>query len=101
VEAEVGTDLFHLRRRTADFALLDGAANLRKDIVRVRSNQTDRAHDNYENDRQHHRVFRDVLALLIVPELLYKMCHGAPLINLKTLDCDRGIANHLFPTSKN
>jgi hypothetical protein len=43
---------------------------LRKDIVRVGSNQPDRAHDNDENDGQHHGVFRDVLALLIIPELL-------------------------------
>jgi len=49
--------------------LLNRASNLRKDIVRVRSDQTDRADDNDENDGQHHCVFRDVLTLLIIPEL--------------------------------
>lgn len=53
-----------------DYRLLNRAAYLRKDVVRVRSNQPDRAHDNDENDRQHDGVFRDVLALLIIPELL-------------------------------
>jgi hypothetical protein len=50
--------------------LLNRASNLRKDIIRVRSNQPDRAHDNDENDGQHDGVFRDVLALFIIPELL-------------------------------
>ena len=50
--------------------LLNRASNLRKDIVRVRSDQADRANDNDENDGQHDGVFRDVLALFIIPELL-------------------------------
>ena len=50
--------------------LLNRAADLRKDIVRVRSAQPDRAHDDDENDGQHDGVFRDVLALFIIPELL-------------------------------
>jgi hypothetical protein len=56
-------------RKTTD-CLLNRAAYLRKDIVRVRSNQADRAHDNDENDGQHDGVFRDVLALFIIPEQL-------------------------------
>ena len=59
--------------------LLNRAANLRKDIVRVRPDQTDRSHDNDQNDGQHHRVLGDVLTLLVIPELLQTVCHGAPL----------------------
>ena len=50
--------------------LLNRASYLRKDVVRVRSDEADRAHDNDENDGQHDGVFRDVLALFIIPELL-------------------------------
>lgn len=53
-------------RKTTD-RLLNRAPNLRKDIVRVRSDEADRTHDNDENDGQHDRVFRDVLALFIIP----------------------------------
>jgi hypothetical protein len=56
--------------------LLDGAANLREHVVGVRPNQPDRTDDYHENHRQHNRVFRDVLAALIVPELLQKFSHG-------------------------
>ncbi len=52
------------------YRLLNRTAYLRKDIVRVRSDQADRAHDNYENDGQHDGIFRDILALFVIPELL-------------------------------
>lgn len=50
-------------------SLLDGAANLGKDVVGIGSDEPDRAHDNHKNNRQHHGIFRDILAMLIVPEL--------------------------------
>jgi hypothetical protein len=50
--------------------LLDSAANLRKHIVGIRPDESDRAHDDDQNHCQHHRVFRDVLTTLIRPELL-------------------------------
>src|SRR5437899_4237871 len=56
--------------------LLDSAANLRKHIVGIRPDESDRAHDDDENHCQHHRVFLDVLTTLIRPELLQKSCHG-------------------------
>jgi hypothetical protein len=52
------------------FRLLYRAADLREHTVGIRTDETDRAHDNDENYRQHDRVFRNVLATLIVPELL-------------------------------
>jgi hypothetical protein len=56
-----------MNSRNEEERLLNRASNLRKDIVRVRSDQPDRAHDNDENDGQHDGVFRDVLALFIIP----------------------------------
>ncbi len=50
--------------------LLDRAADLREYVVGIRPNQTNRAHDDDENYRQHDGIFRDVLATLIFPELL-------------------------------
>ena len=50
--------------------LLDGAAYLREDVVGIRSNEPNGAHNDNQNDRQHDRVFRDVLTFLITPKLL-------------------------------
>jgi hypothetical protein len=50
--------------------LLNGAADLRKHVVRIRTDEPDRTHDNHENHSQHHCVFRNVLSTLIAPELL-------------------------------
>ena len=50
--------------------LLNGAANLRKDVVGIGSDEADRAHDNDENYSQHDCIFGNVLAVLIFPELL-------------------------------
>lgn len=58
--------------------LLDRTANGREHVVGVAANQANRPHDDYQDDRQHHRVFGDVLALLILPKPLYEPCHGVP-----------------------
>jgi len=50
--------------------LLYRTANLGKHIVSVRPNEADRTHDNDENHSQHYRVFRDILTLFVIPELL-------------------------------
>ncbi len=77
MEGASSTDAyFSPRRRTPqnnsglDCPLLYRAANLREHIVGIRPDETNRAHDNDKNYRLHDRVFGDVLATLIVPELL-------------------------------
>jgi hypothetical protein len=52
------------------YELLDRAANLRKYVVGIRADEADGAHDDHQNHGQHHRIFRNVLTTLIVPELL-------------------------------
>ena len=56
--------------RSPAFLLLDGAANVREYIVGVRANESDRAHDDYQNYSQHHRILGDILATFILPKLL-------------------------------
>ena len=41
----------------------------------IRSNQPNRAHDNYQNYCQHDRVFRNVLSLLVLKQPLKKLTH--------------------------
>jgi hypothetical protein len=62
--------LHRLFQTSRERRLLNGATNLRKHVVRVRTDEPDRAHDNDQNHSQHHCVFRNVLSTLIVPELL-------------------------------
>jgi hypothetical protein len=51
--------------------LLDGAADLREDVVGVGADQTDRAHDDDEDHGQHDRVFGDVLTFFVGPKPAY------------------------------
>src|ERR1700757_2010122 len=55
---------------TRTYDLLKRAADLRKDVIRVRSDQAHCAHYDYENDCQHHRVFGDILTVFLGPQLL-------------------------------
>jgi hypothetical protein len=34
--------------------------------------------DDHKDHRQHHGVFRDILAALVFPKLLQESCHGLP-----------------------
>ena len=45
--------------------LLDRAADRGKNVVGIRSDQTDRAYYYGQDYRQHHRVLRDVLSVVI------------------------------------
>jgi hypothetical protein len=49
--------------------LLDRAADLREDVARIRSDQPDGAEYNDKNDRQHHRIFCNILPALIRPKI--------------------------------
>jgi len=53
-----------------DRCLLDRAAYLRKHVIGIRSDEANRSYHDYQNNRQHDCIFGDVLAALIVPELL-------------------------------
>ena len=63
--------------------LLNSAADLGEYVVGIRSDESNRAYNDDQNHSQHDRVLRDVLTLLIIPQLLKKFCHGAPLISPK------------------
>jgi len=63
IEARIGQGI-------QDPTLLNRTANFRKHVVSIRPDKPDRAHNNYQNDRQHNGVFGNVLALLIVPKAL-------------------------------
>jgi len=51
--------------------LLQRAADLREHVVRVRSDQADGSDYDHQDDRQHHGVLGNVLALLVAPQLFY------------------------------
>ena len=57
----------NLQESISGCELLYRAANLRKNVVGIRPDESNGAHDNDENDGQHDGVFRDVLALFIIP----------------------------------
>jgi hypothetical protein len=69
-------------RRIIDLALLlsDRACDRRKHVVGVRSDQTDRPHDDYQNDRQHYCIFCNVLSFFL-PQTVENILHAT--------SCDR------------
>ena len=46
-----------------------------KHIVRIRSNQSEGANDDDQNDCQHHRVFSDVLRFFLRPQFAEQVSH--------------------------
>ena len=60
--------------------LLDRAADAREHVVGVRTDQTDRSNNNYQNHCQHDCVFRNILTSIILPKLLDKFSHEAPFL---------------------
>jgi hypothetical protein len=49
--------------------LLKGTGCCRKRVVRIASDQANRANHQYQNNGQHNRVLGDVLALVVPPQL--------------------------------
>ena len=47
---------------------LYGAGGLREDVVRMRANQSNRTDHKHQNDGKHHRVFRNILAIIVSPK---------------------------------
>ena len=83
---EVGTKnqapLLENEKRGLSFAAIVGrllyrAADLREDVAGVGADEPDRAHDDYENHRQHHRVFGDILSGFVGPELVQELAEAA------------------------
>jgi hypothetical protein len=62
-------------RAAAGELLTDRAADRREDVVRVGTDQPDRAHDDHQNDRQHDGILGNILTAFIAPELLEKPFH--------------------------
>ena len=57
---------------------MDRAADFRKDVIGIRTDESDRAHHDHQDHGQHDRIFRDILTLLVRPKLMKQACHGAP-----------------------
>src|SRR6266851_2779530 len=47
-------------------------------VIGIRTDQANRANHDHENDSQHHCIFRDVLAVLIVPYRSNELLHLIP-----------------------
>ena len=62
----------------------DLASDLRKYVVGVAADQSDRANHDHQDYREHHRVFGDVLTALLSPKLTDGFNHIAPLIGHST-----------------
>ena len=60
------------------FDLVNRTRDRREHVVSIRPDQTNRANHDYENDRQHHCIFRDVLTVLIVPKRSNELFHLIP-----------------------
>ena len=58
-----------------------GASDLRKHVVGVAANQSDRANHDHQDYREHHRVFGDVLTVLFSPKLTDCLDHCLPPID--------------------
>src|SRR4029077_12614185 len=60
-------------RRT--LPLLDRTGDRRKNSVGVTTYKADRAHHDHQDHCQHHRVFRDVLSFIPLPQIADNICH--------------------------
>jgi hypothetical protein len=54
----------------AEKPLLDGTGYVREDVIGIRTDQPDRAHDDDQNNGQHDGVFGDILTALVLYQLL-------------------------------
>ncbi len=60
--------------------LLDRACDGGERIIGVAADQTNRADNEHQDYGQHHGVFRDVLALFVLPELKGEVEHYTPFL---------------------
>ncbi len=60
---------------SANSYLSDIAGHSRKSVVGLRPDKPDGAHHNYKYDRQHNRVFGNVLTIVFVPHPVKKLDH--------------------------
>ena len=65
-------------------------------MVSIAADKANRSHHEHQNDGEHHRVFGDILALFVGPELSRKLDKG------KGSGCDSfRLWLHLIPTFAN
>src|SRR6266550_5499455 len=60
--------------------LLNRACDGGERIIGVAADQTNRADNEYQDYSQHHRIFRDVLALFVLPKLKGEVKHYTPFL---------------------
>jgi len=60
--------------------LLNRACDGGECIIGVAADQTNRADNEYQDYSQHHRIFRDVLALFVLPKLKGEVKHYTPFL---------------------
>ncbi len=60
--------------------LLNRACDGGERIIGVAADQTNRADNEYQDYSQHHRIFRDVLALFVLPKLKGEVKRYTPLL---------------------
>jgi len=76
--------------------LLNGTAYGREDVVGITAHQTYGAHYDHQNDRQHHRVFSDVLTVIVMPQITHDTHHASSLSMRTKPDCARLIRGSLW-----
>ena len=64
------------------------AGGLGEYVIRLCTDQPDGADHDYQDDGQHDRVFRDILALIIHPNVLQKLFHGLSFLKVAPGDGD-------------
>src|ERR1700683_2194164 len=57
--------------------LLNRTGDVGENVIRIRADEPNRAHDDYENHGQHHGVFRNILPIFLAPQPP-KMIHTFP-----------------------
>src|SRR5207249_10575855 len=67
--------------------LLNRTRHRREDVIRIRADEPNGAHDQDENHRQHHRILGNVLSLIVEETLPRSVNHVPPPVrNSRTSD---------------
>jgi hypothetical protein len=67
--------LFDAKVTESGVELLNRAGYRGENVVRIRTDQAYRAHDDHQDHCQHDGVFRDILTYIIAPELKEETAH--------------------------
>ena len=71
-------------------SLGNGTSGGGEGVVGIAADEANRGHHQHQNDRKHHRVFGDILALFVDPELFEEVRHGGGLwvVTLSDFGCE-------------